>query len=206
MSMYETTDKILAYLTKLIINDYQNYGSSLLRFDELNVIKQSKVLYDRLYKDAEEYLFMIAVRIYREAWNRTGKRGLRKGIKEDWVLDYLEETDPVTHYIFSHEVDRKRAYLEEAVISSTDIAEKQQELDKAMKKWTGMINQYAIGITDRATLQAYKDAGVEKVMWVTMHDTHVCEECEDRDGVIFPIDAVPNKPHYACRCELMPVL
>lgn len=55
---------------------------------------------------------------------------------------------------------------------------------------------------DRAAITAYKDAGVKKVQWITQQDGHVCKECIARDGLIFPVDRVPGKPHYKCRCYL----
>ena len=34
----------------------------------------------------------------------------------------------------------------------------------------------------------------------------VCEYCEPRDGKVYPVIAVPPKPHLNCRCRLIPVL
>lgn len=47
-----------------------------------------------------------------------------------------------------------------------------------------------------------KNIGKEYVRWVTEHDDRVCGDCEERDGKIYPIDAVPPRPHHGCRCEL----
>lgn len=62
-----------------------------------------------------------------------------------------------------------------------------------------------IDTEDRAAITAYRDAGVEEVMWITQRDGRVCEECITLNGLIFPIDRVPDKPHYNCRCYLEPV-
>lgn len=57
----------------------------------------------------------------------------------------------------------------------------------------------------------YRDAGIEKVMWVTTQGANVCDICEPADGEVMPlgdvfdsvdVDAPPAHPN--CCCALMP--
>ena len=100
------------------------------------------------------------------------------------------------------ETERK-AYRRAEALEVT--ADRNREIDKAMKEWSRQIAQYAINVTDYASLQALKDYGVKEVEWVTRKDERVCRECRSLDGEIFQIDDVPAKPHYGCRCALVPV-
>ncbi len=52
-------------------------------------------------------------------------------------------------------------------------------------------------------------------MWVTSHDSRVCEECASHDGQIFVINSLvgialfglpPDGSHYGCRCTIIPLM
>jgi SPP1 gp7 family putative phage head morphogenesis protein len=58
---------------------------------------------------------------------------------------------------------------------------------------------------DTATLDGFKDSGVEKVMWNTNIDGRECKVCRERNGKTYSIDKVPPKAHRNCRCYLTPV-
>lgn len=47
--------------------------------------------------------------------------------------------------------------------------------------------------------------GVGEVRWRTMGDDRVCAVCASREGQVYPINAVPARPHVRCRCYLEPV-
>jgi SPP1 gp7 family putative phage head morphogenesis protein len=61
----------------------------------------------------------------------------------------------------------------------------------------------------QATLNAYQKQGVERVVWITLGDSRVCEICENNaaDGEIaigsafFSGDQAPPA-HPSCRCSL----
>jgi len=56
------------------------------------------------------------------------------------------------------------------------------------------------GVKDR-----YKQAGVEKVEWLTAIDDNTCDECEGNSGNVYPIEDTPACPaHPNCRCTLIP--
>jgi len=47
----------------------------------------------------------------------------------------------------------------------------------------------------------YKEAGVEKVQWLTADDERTCPECAPLNGKVFPIGEAPELPrHPGCRC------
>ena len=62
-----------------------------------------------------------------------------------------------------------------------------------------------ITVEDAAVIEGYKKAGVEKVMWIAERDDRTCDTCLKRDGLVFPIRDIPDKPHYGCRCTLKPI-
>lgn len=195
--MYNYTDKVIRYMKKRFIRLFSNY-KQLTSFDELNVIQSSKALYEELEKITEECLLLIAKRAYQD---HDGK--VINAITTAWLLGWLNEYDPVTKYVYKHEVERKCARFAESVIAS---ANKSEEIDVALRYWSNMVAQYAISITDRAAEQAYRDNGVVQVIWVTVKDERRCKECRKRHNQIYDIDKIPPKPHIGCRCYLLPYM
>ena len=143
-----------------------------------------------------------------QAFLELAKRRYKDFVKEDgeidmaWVLALLAAYDPVTKYVFEHEVERKRARMAEAVIASEN---KTHELLLARNLWMRQVKQYCITLEDAAVLAAYAALGIKEVQWVAEKDDRVCKICKARDGKVYPLAAVPTKPHYNCRCYLLPV-
>lgn len=193
--MYEYTDVIIRYLNKRFIEVFHRL-KSLVSFDELNVLQSTRLIYDELMQITEEKLLELAVYCY----NGTVKNP-KTNIDREWLYLILDDYDPITKYVFLHEVERKRARLAESILASQN---KSKEIDTALRYWSAMVAQYAIEVTDAATKQAYIDDGVERVMWVSMLDDRRCKECEKREGKVYDIFDVPPKPHIGCRCYLVP--
>ena len=181
----------------------------LMRHDELNIVREVKAVYDQAVRDAENWYLDIARLAYADALRKCGtesseaRKRAKRRIGMDWVLLYLMENDPLTLYQFIAEADRKKQRLIEALSATQSPS---QEVDKALRYWAGQTGQYAISITDAATIQAFKDAGIKKVIWHTEHDDRVCKDCEPLDGQVFDIDKIPVKPHLGCRCWIEPVI
>lgn len=195
--MYEYTDKVVLYMKKRFIRLFSNFKGQM-SFDELNVIQSSKALYEELNKIVEECLLMIAKRAYKD----------NSGINEDiidvmWLHRQLDDYNPVTKYVYTHEVERKCARFAESIIASPN---KAKEIETALRYWSNMVYQYAIHITDAAARQAYLDNGAERVVWVTVKDERRCRECLKRHNKVYDIDKVPPKPHLGCRCYIRPYL
>ena len=114
----------------------------------------------------------------------------------------LGEPNEVTHYTYAEEVLRKRDRAKEAILAVPTKAQKQLEIDKALRMFMQQTRFYTDLTSDDASYMALKDNGVESVRWHTQRDGKVCSECDERDGVVYPINRVPPKPHPNCRCWL----
>lgn len=172
-----------------------------LKFDELNVFAKVSETYDESVELAKKRYKQIGYSAFLAAFpkKKRAKELAEDTITEDWVLDMLEEYDPVTLYQFLPEAERKKQRTVEAIIAATD---KSEAIDRALRLWVLQTTHYADKSVDEATIDAYKAAGVKKVKWITAEDEKVCKVCRGRDGKIYPIGKVPPKPHYHCRCWL----
>ena len=204
--VYAGADRAVKQLNR---KNLQLFGRlKLAKFDEITLLREVNDVYAQSETMARQRYWEVAVDAYIMAYllcgkdNREATERADLTITGDWALDILEMVDPVTMYRFTDEADRKAQRLTEALSVAQN---KSAEVDKALKYWAAQIGQYAITIVDAAMIQAFQDAGVEEVQWHTKEDERVCEECEDLDLKIFPIEKVPNKPHWGCRCWLTPV-
>lgn len=205
--MYEKADAVIREMNRKNLRSFGRLKQ--LRFDELNILTAVTRIYDDSIKLAKKRYYQVALDAYIAAQMLSG-RSKRKAeleaedaITKDWVLDMLEDYDVVTLYQFLPEADRKKQRLVEALIASH---KRNAEVDKALRYWTLQLSQYAIKSVDEATLQAYKDAGVQYVKWNTQEDERVCGVCNPRDERIYPIEKAPPKAHYSCRCYYTPVM
>lgn len=56
-----------------------------------------------------------------------------------------------------------------------------------------------------ATMQRYKDAGVEYVQICAAEDERTCDECGEEHDKVYPISKCPHVPfHPNCRCTIIP--
>ena len=205
--IYDAADKAIREMNRANLKAFGRL--KLAKWDELNVIRQVSAVYElstalakRKYAEIgmDAYIFALM----EMGLSETVAHGMAQDeITNDWVLDMLEEADPVTLYIFLEEAERKKQRLIEALAVAHN---RSAEIDKALRYWAKQIAQYAISVTDKARLDAFKAVGVKRVMWHTANDERVCEDCEPLDGQIFDIDKVPDKPHWNCRCYLTAVL
>lgn len=189
---YEYTDKVISYIDKQLIERYSRL-KSLASFDEVNVLEEANTLYRELNAIVRRAFISLADKVY----NSTKKTDFGS-IDEQWVDALLNGYDPVSKYVFNHEMDRRCARLIEAVIVSDT---KAQEIDSALRGMSFMCRLYADRITDEATMKAYNDDGEDYVKWVSEKDEKVCSVCRKRDGRIYEIGNVPKDPHPNCRCR-----
>lgn len=198
--MYEFTDRVIAYLNRRFIEIFGRLKQRIIRrdlaqMDEITVLNSVNEAYIELEQVSREMLGVIAEKTYTEHHNGGS-------LAEMWLTGFLDGYSPVTRYVFSQEVGRKRARLYEALVASKgDPA----EIDKALRYWSKMVAEYAVEVTDAVMLQAMTEDGLSEVQWYTAEDERVCKECGRRHGLIYPINAVPPKPHWGCRCYLLPV-
>ncbi len=201
MSVYDGADKIIREMNRANLKAFNLL--KLARFDEINLIRRIAENYDASVRLARKKYLMIAIDAYVAAMIECGISDRRATdmaydeITADWVLDMLEEVDPVTLYAFLAETDRKKERLIEAL---TVAQNRNREIDRALRAWTGQIAQYADNSIHNARLEAFAAAGVDRVLWQDMEDDRVCKECHDLNGQIFDIRHVPPRPHWGCRC------
>lgn len=193
--MYKFTDLVIATMNRRFIGMFNRIKS--LR-EAREIIKAVDELYEELDEVTRKYLLLIARKIY----NTINTEDWIEDMAVIWLMEQLNAYDPVTKYVYTHEVDRKKARLVEAMIASDD---KPKEVETAKKLWAKQARQYADNITEQAVLKAYSDMGIPYVRWQTEEDERVCSECARRDGVVYPRKEVPPKPHYGCRCILIGV-
>lgn len=183
---------------------------TILKFDNLNVMKEMDSLYDGINDDCKKEFRAIYKERYAELWlYLTGKKARESfldELAEMYLLGLLNEPDEQTHYAFEPELKRKRDRAKEAIDAVPTQTQKQLELEKAIRYVTQQVGFYVDITEDAASLRAMKDAGITKVRWNIYGDDKVCSECRGMDGNIYPIDRVPDKPHLRCRCYLTPIL
>lgn len=203
---FEYADKAIKQMNRVNLRSFGKLKQ--LKFDELNVVGAVDDTYDASIRIAKKRYKEIAIRAFIEAMilcgydRKRAEREAEDSITEDWLLDMMEEYDPVTLYQFLPEAERKKQRLVEALMAAKN---KGKEIDKALRLWTLQIAHYADKSVVSGTVDGYKEAGVEKVKWIAVDDEKTCPECRKLDGKIFPIDKVPDRPHYHCRCELQPI-
>ncbi len=193
MMDYRYTDKVIAYIDRQLIKRYSRL-KSLVSFDELNVLQEVNDLHRDIGLLLRQALLKLAQTVYLE---NAGQAHLRD-LDAIWLDEMLNAYDPVSKYVFTHEEDRKRARLIEALIASTT---KTREVDAALRSMSYMCRIYAVRITDEAVLQAFRDDKVKWVMWVAEIDGKTCSVCLKLDGKVYPMDRLPPKPHPYCRCR-----
>ena len=190
---YNALDKRLKKLkteTKRIFSRYK----AMIKFDEVNTLKLVKAMYKELDSLNKSAYLEIARDTYDMIYEGDKED---KSINKKWVNATLTDYDPVTKYVYENEVIRKQSRLFESLIASKN---KFQDFALAFNLWWRQTSQYGITITDNAVVEAYKNMGYTHLVWNTQKDTRVCEKCKERDGKAYPIDNLPSKAHYGCRC------
>ena len=189
---YKYLDKVLTVTVKRIIRTFDQYKS--VPVDELNVLSHTQQLYEELERINREAFEDIAKHYYHSEPHGDGE------FMYLWLEGLLYQPSATTKYAYDKEVYRKRDRLAEALLA-TEKPNRPQEYQKAMRHWTQMTGWYGIEVADEGVRQARLDDGVTRVMWVSEHDNRVCGDCHQLDGKIFPMDALPDKPHPGCRCH-----
>lgn len=224
---YDLSDQAIDLLNRKAIHRFREAQrqTALLDFDELSVIQICKDLYESLASDNKKAFLDLAIMAYNQANKRRKADEEEEELFEFWLMDQvLGRPNDVTHYTYTHEVERKRDRLAEAVNSVSKFGAekitvkkpektakrskakkattKAMEFQRGLRLWAGMTKEYCDIVTAEATLKAFKDSGVKRVRWRTEDDDKVCPTCGPRDKKVYDIDKVPPKPHPNCRCWL----
>ena len=203
--MYKLLDKLLAKEMKRIRASFNHLGS--MGFDELNVVntrKATQKMYDGFLKDNEG----IYLKVARDAYKKATEGKKKVEIDREWLVGVLAGYNLVTGYLYNSEADRKRLRLNEQILTAREYGNRQMfqsSLRRSANLWWTQTTQYGISIVDEATIKGFKDMGVKRVMWIAADDEKTCSTCGARDNKVYNINKIPPKPHYGCRCYVVPV-
>lgn len=232
---YRIADMAIRQINRKIIQLYSQVEDRLnsVDFDEINVVsefyelykdiyefvkRKLKELYELRYDEIIEYLIWIGFFDENESVNENVDlvellvskdiSAIESEVKEKselYVDELLEEPNPLTHYVYDTEFLRKRDKTIEAVNSVKGKGNKREEIAKHKRYISSQIIFYVDITSQKAELQAYKDAGIEKVQRHEMDDEKTCKECLNADGKIYDIDNIPPIPHLHCRRWFTPI-
>lgn len=213
MQPYRQAQTILRGLLRQANDQFRRL--SALPFDGLNILETSKrtrQAYRRMDQANRAAYLEISRNAYENGWMMAVQAGYSSKKKKypdaKWVAAYLLALNGVTKYFYQSETERKQLRLAEEMAADREIGNRsglRQDVRAAANAWWKQTEQYAIGAEDAAMLDAFADAGVEKVRWVSYLDKKACKICRERNGRVYRIEEVPEKPHYHCRCYLAPV-
>lgn len=173
----------------------------------VSVKRHINKLYTTVYKTVKQEFFNVAKEIEQEIYDEVialGFDGDLRDIDEAWIEEFFNAYNPVTKYVFSNEIDRKKSRLFESLVASR--LTKEQSYKTAENLLIRQIKQYAIDLEDAIAMVVYEDTGVKKLQWVAEDDYRTCDDCKELDGEIFDLDKAPDKLHHNCRCTLQPVI
>lgn len=175
----------------------------------MNVIQTKRhidKLYKSVFKTIKAEFTAILNPIYEDIYDEAldmGFDGDIRDLDEAWIEEFFDEYNPVTKYVFSNEIDRKKSRLFESLVASTfEITQSYRTAEKLLIR---QIKQYAIELEDAIARVVYEDTGVTMLQWVAEDDHKTCETCKELDGQIFKLKDVPPKQHYNCRCYTIPI-
>jgi SPP1 gp7 family putative phage head morphogenesis protein len=211
--MYRLADKLLEQLKKLIRREFNRLG--IFGFDELNaprVTAETTALYDRMLTENKKRFLEAAKRAYQDAVTLAIAAGYENPggskIDEVWLVGLLGAYNFVSGYLYESEAERKRLRLAEQMMTAREYLNRtlyNDSLRRSANLWWTQTAHYMLDAVDTATLDGYKDSGVERVKWNTNIDGRECKTCRERNGKVYPISNVPPKAHRNCRCYLTPV-
>ena len=213
-TIYRYADKALKRLYRFVEASFQQLATTV-NWDEISVITSVKGIYSDTEQLAEREYLEIARKAYAEA----SKEILE--LYPDRKDRFLEPTalfiaalltgyNDKTQYVYDREVERKEARLSESLISINDNAAlfnsnaTREALRRAIRLYERQLRNMADTVTDESRNQAFDDAGIDRVKWITQKDGKVCPECRERDEQVFMLYSVPAK-HANCRCYTIPI-
>ena len=211
--MYKLADKLLEQLKKLIRREFNRLG--IFGFDELNaprVTQETIALFDRMLAENKKRFLEVARKAYLDAIALAVAAGYidpgDNKIDEVWLLGFLGAYNYVSGYLYESEAERKRLRLVEQMMTAREYLNRtlyNDSLRRSANLWWTQTSHYMLDAVDTATLDGYRDSGVERVKWNTNIDGRECKVCRERNGKTYSIDNVPPKAHRNCRCYLTPV-
>lgn len=198
--IFKIRDKIVKAYLKMILRRFKRLNQGFITgFDEINILSAVNTTYEDVINMSVDALKKIAKQTYFWVCDDDFEADL-------WLSGFLQLYDPVTHYKWYDEADRKRSRAYEAIMSCRTSAERKKQIEVALKAWAKQFEQTADDVVVAVVKKAYEDNGIKYVKWVTKKDKRVCPDCHKRNGKIYPITSPDLQPlHYNCRCWWMPI-
>ena len=198
--IFKIRDKIVKAYLKMILRRFKRLNQGFITgFDEINILSSVNTTYEDVINMSVEALKKIAKQTYFWVCDDDFEADL-------WLSGFLQLYDPVTHYKWYDEADRKRSRAYEAIMSCRTAAERKKQIEVALKAWAKQFEQTADDVVVAVVKKAYEDNGIKYVKWVTKKDKRVCPDCHKRNGKVYPITSPDLQPlHYNCRCWWMPI-
>jgi hypothetical protein len=178
--VFRIRDRIVKIYLKIILRLFRRLNQRLLNqglingLDEMNVLGLVNSSYEEIIKVTVEALAKIA-------------KDTHDWLSDDdfpadmWLDGFLKEFDPVTHYRFHEEADRKRMRLFESLMSCNNAPERKKQIEIALRYWVRQFEQTADNVVEAVLKKVYQDNSVKFVMWHTMKDAKVCPDCHARN-------------------------
>ena len=168
-------------------------------------------MFDKFLDDNEALYLRVAKNAYKKAIKSAKEEdfsGEENEIDGAFVSTVLTGYNLVTGYLYSKETDRKRLRLNEQILTAREYSDRQmfqESLRRAANLWWTQTVQYGVSMVDEATIKGFKDMGVKEVRWIAADDEKTCPTCGERDNKVYRLNKIPPKPHYGCRCYIVPV-
>lgn len=202
--IFRHADASLKTIEKEMGRAFQDMGTHL-GFDEMDALAvraEVREVYEKLDAMIRREYRKIAREAYRDACKEAGYSG--RFADGAFVNGLLKAYDPLSEFIYTREWTRKRDRLFEALLSvKGGNQEMRAALKRALNVTYNQVRQYADNVTARARVYAFRQAGIDAVVWVTEKDEKVCEVCAPRDEQVYPIELLPEWPaHWHCRCKI----
>ena len=204
---YQKADAAAEKIIRKISQEFRH--NRLAHFDEMSVIQTRKHI-KKLFGDVEKIIKKELLKLllpleddYYDIALDMGFDGDIEDLDESFVEEFFEEYNPVTKYVFKNELGRKESRLFEALVAvPLDKVHIYAAAEKLLKR---QVQQAVIDLEDEVAKTVYKALGVKEVLWISEQDDRTCGVCQEMDGTVYELDDVPPKPHYHCRCYLIPV-
>lgn len=197
-NIYEIRDKIVPVYLRRIRRRFMQLNQGILSFDEVNSLYAVNACYDDVIALSIECIGEVAKR------TRKWLNGDDGFLLDMWLMGWLEEPNPVTHYKYRDEADRKRTRLYEALLSCRTSAERKKQIELSMKQFVKQFEQTADDAVTEMLIQVLEANGYKYGKWRTWRDAKVCADCHAMEGKIILISAF-RKLHWNCRCYPIPV-
>lgn len=193
MHKYNRLTKLQSNLIKLV---NKHVSSVENRFTEVS----SKLIEDN-YKDV-----MISLGVL--DFGLPSQELIESIVKYPWSGSYFSERLWKNTQLLSFNLNE---ILTKGLVQGVPIAQMtsdmQLRMDAEYKVCLRLIRTETMAYLNQSSLEAYKNAGVEKVQWWTALDERVSSECKKLHGTIHPTNNLPMMPKRAnCRCTWIPII